>query len=192
MAQLLAQIPDPLREDLPDLLTVWRVGTPAIRVLLTIFIGQHRLETATMQIELDHIGSREAGSRQGGEEKLIDYRVSSDPNGSLGSGSRMSGDNDPTMMALCADREVSTVKEVPTGPAFWVRELFIGGQGEARLDGRQIQQGIVFASHHETDSCCDQIHDDGPIAIQPVKSKEGLAWKKTQRGLIGHDHGEGP
>jgi hypothetical protein len=82
-----------------------------------------------MQIELDHIGSGEPESRQGGEEELIHYRVSCDPDRSFGSGSRMSGDNDPTVMALCGDREVSTVKEVPTGPTFWVRELFIGRQG---------------------------------------------------------------
>src|SRR5947209_3353980 len=104
----------------------------------------------------------------------------------------MSGNNDPTVMALCGDREVSTVKEVPTDPAFWVRELLIGGQGEARFDGRQIQQSIIFAAHHEADSCCDQIHDDGPIAIQAIESNEGLAWEKTQRGLVGNDHGECP
>ncbi|HAT45440.1 MAG TPA: hypothetical protein DCS90_10095, partial [Ktedonobacter sp.] len=55
--EFLAQVPHPLREDLPDLLTVRRVGTPPIRVLLTIFISKDRLETATMQIEHDHIGS---------------------------------------------------------------------------------------------------------------------------------------
>src|SRR5258708_2613348 len=145
-----------------------------------------------MQIELDHIGSGKPERREGGEKELIHYRVSCDPNRSLGSGSRMSGNNDPTVMALCGDRKVSTVKEVPTDPAFWVRELLIGGQGEARFDGRQIQQGIVFAAHHEADSCCDQIHDDGPIAIQAIESNEGLAWEKTQRGLVGTDHSECP
>ena len=39
---------------------------------------------------------------------------------------------------------------------------------------------------------CDQIHDDGSIAIQPIESNEGLAWQKIQCGLIGNDHGESP
>src|SRR6266700_2026373 len=138
-----------------------------------------------MQIELDHIGSGEAQSGQGGEEELIHHLISCDPNRSLGSGGSMSGDNDPTVMALCGNRELSTSKEVPTGPAFWVGELLIGGQGETLLDLSQIQQCIVFAAHHEADPCCDQIHDDGPIPIQPIESNESLAWQKTQCGLIG-------
>src|SRR6266705_2060309 len=35
LTEFLAQIPDPLRKDLPDLLSVCRVGTPPITVLLT-------------------------------------------------------------------------------------------------------------------------------------------------------------
>ena len=42
-AQFLAQIPHPLGKDLPDLLTVRRVGTPPMTVLLTIRISQHGL-----------------------------------------------------------------------------------------------------------------------------------------------------
>src|SRR5205823_4751696 len=75
LAEFLAQIPHPLGKDLPDFLTWRRVGTPPITILLTIFISQHRLETATMQIELDHIGSGEAASGQGSEKELIDALI---------------------------------------------------------------------------------------------------------------------
>jgi hypothetical protein len=156
------------------------VGTPPIPVLFTILISKRRLKAATMQIERDHIGCGEAGSGQGREKELLGHLISCDPNRSLGRGGSMSGDNDPTVMALCSDREFSTIKEVPTGSAFWARELLIGGQGKALLDLRQIQQGIVFATHHEADSCSDQIHDDGSIPIEPIKSNEGLTWQKTQ------------
>src|SRR5258708_15413862 len=104
----------------------------------------------------------------------------------------MSGNNDPTVMALCGDRKVSTVKEVPTDPAFWVRELLIGGQSEARFGGRQIQQGIVFAAHHAADSCCDQIHDDRPIVIQTIEAHTGPAWDETQGVPGGNPHTEAP
>jgi hypothetical protein len=65
-----------------------------------------------------------------------------------------------------------------------------GKLGETLLDLSQIQQGRVFAAHHEADACGDQIHDDGPIAIQPIESNKGLVWQKTQRGLPGHAHAE--
>jgi hypothetical protein len=39
LAQFLAQVPHPLGEDLPDLLTMWRVETPPITVLLSILIS---------------------------------------------------------------------------------------------------------------------------------------------------------
>jgi predicted ATPase len=90
------------------------------------------------------------------------------------------------------DRHLPTIKQVPAGATFRMRELLIGGQGEALLDLSQIQQGIVFAAHHEANSCCGQIDDDGPIPIQAIKSNESLAWQQTQGGLIGNDHTESP
>src|SRR5260370_17614076 len=52
-------------------LSIGRIGTPAITVLLTILISQHGLETATMQVELDHIASGEPEPAPGLENKLI-------------------------------------------------------------------------------------------------------------------------
>src|SRR5258708_12679827 len=79
----------------------------------------------------------------------------------------MSGNNDPTVMALCGDRKVSTVKEVPTDPAFWVRELLIAGQGGARFYGRPNPQGLVFPAPHAADSSPGQLPDGRPLTPQP-------------------------
>jgi hypothetical protein len=49
LAEFLTQIPHPLRKDLPGFLTMRRVGTPPITVLLAILIGKHRLEAAPMR-----------------------------------------------------------------------------------------------------------------------------------------------
>jgi hypothetical protein len=40
--------------------------------LFLIFIGQHRLERATMQIEIEHIRRRKRWGGQGREELLVD------------------------------------------------------------------------------------------------------------------------
>src|SRR5258708_11740396 len=143
-----------------------------------------------MQIELDHISIGEDESGQSSAKELIDHSIASDSNRTAGG--LMRGHNQTSAMPLCGDRHLPTIKHVPAGATCRMGELLVGGQGEALLDLRQIQQGIVFAAHHEADSCNDQIHDDGSIAIQPIESNEGLTWLKTQCGLIGNDHGESP
>ncbi len=71
-------------------------------------------------------------------------------------------------------------------------ELLVSGQGETLLDLHHIQQGIVFASPHEADSCNDQIHNEGSIARESVESNEGLSRQEPQCGLRGNDHAECP
>jgi hypothetical protein len=44
MPQFETQVPDPLREDLPKLLTPGGMRAPAIRILLLIFITEYALE----------------------------------------------------------------------------------------------------------------------------------------------------
>src|SRR5438105_4615909 len=141
----------PLGKDLPDFLTLRRVGTPPITLLLTLFISQHRLETATMQIELDHIGRGEAASGQGSEKELIDALIAGHAN--RAAGGLMGSNNQARAMRISGDRHLPTIKQVPAGATFRMGELLIGGQGEALLDLSQVQQGRVFAAHHEADSC---------------------------------------
>jgi len=106
-----------------------------------------------MQIEHDHVGSSETESGQGREKELIDDSVADHANGT---GGRLMGRNNQTSaMPLCGDRDLPTIKQIPTDATFRMRELLIGGQGKALLDLRQIQQSIVFAAHHEADSCGD-------------------------------------
>src|SRR5215472_4993723 len=45
------QVPDPLRNDLPAFLSPGRVAAPAVRVELGVFIGEGRLQGATVQIQ---------------------------------------------------------------------------------------------------------------------------------------------
>ncbi len=59
MSQLQAQVPHPLRDDPPCLLSPGRVRTPPIRILLVILISQLRLEGATVQVQFDHIAGGE-------------------------------------------------------------------------------------------------------------------------------------
>ncbi|EFH85162.1 hypothetical protein [Ktedonobacter racemifer] len=64
MPQFQSDIPYPLCQELGKLLAPRRVRVPAICVLLFIFIGQHRLKRATMQIQVKGVRSRK---RRGGK-----------------------------------------------------------------------------------------------------------------------------
>jgi len=52
MTQFEANVAHPLREDLPELLSRRGIRNPAVKVLLSIFIGEDGLESATMQVQI--------------------------------------------------------------------------------------------------------------------------------------------
>jgi hypothetical protein len=64
MSQLQTEVPEPLADDLPDLLTACRLTTPAIRVLFKVFIGKRILKRAAMQVQSHTITRRERVLRQ--------------------------------------------------------------------------------------------------------------------------------
>jgi hypothetical protein len=54
---------------------------PAVRVLLEIFIGQHGLKGASMQVQIQHISRTEGVWGDCGEKLLIHHPVASFPDG---------------------------------------------------------------------------------------------------------------
>ena len=66
MPQLQAQVPDPLADDLPGLLSPGGVAAPAIGVEFGILIGKCRFKGAAMQIQFNDIA--------GGEPRLAAVR----------------------------------------------------------------------------------------------------------------------
>ena len=56
MPKFEAQIPHPLADDLPNLLPAGGMGTPTVRVLLFVLIGEHGLECLSVEVEVHDIG----------------------------------------------------------------------------------------------------------------------------------------
>jgi hypothetical protein len=56
MSQFEAEVPHPLREDLPKLLATGCVRAPAIHVLFFVFIGKDCLKTAPLEVKIKNIG----------------------------------------------------------------------------------------------------------------------------------------
>jgi hypothetical protein len=175
-AEFLAQIPHPLRKDLPGFLTAWCVGTPPVAVLLPILISEHGFKAAAMQVELDDIGGAEAEGGQGREKELIDHAITSDANRTGSRPGGMRGDDHARAVSLRGYWEFATLKEVPAHPTFRMHELLIGRQGQTCFDRCQIKQSVIFAAHQPGDPCHRQIRDDGSIAVLAKDMDEGLTW----------------
>src|SRR5690242_15759287 len=95
MSQLQAQVPDPLRHDLPALLPPGGMAAPAIGVAFLILIGKRWFKGATMQVQFDNISSREGLLWKVAEKEFVDHTRPREANGTLLLGSLMSG-NDHT------------------------------------------------------------------------------------------------
>ncbi len=78
LSQLQAQIPDPLREDLPELLPEGAYEKPSgLGLALDLHLPARSQRTLDGKREIKNIGGSEGVWRDGGEELLIDRPVAS-------------------------------------------------------------------------------------------------------------------
>jgi hypothetical protein len=75
------QIPHPLAENLPEFLSASTLRTPAVRVLLPIFIGEDRFKRSPVQIEVQHIFGGESRGRKSRDKQFVDHSFALHPNG---------------------------------------------------------------------------------------------------------------
>ena len=114
--ELQSKIPDPLSDDLPELLPAGRMRNPAVRVLFLIFIGKHRFKGPAMQVEIKHISGREGVWRDGGEELFIDRPVPQCAD-RRGRARNLTYSQEHADHRSCGrERNIRAVVECPTGP----------------------------------------------------------------------------
>src|SRR5712692_1868672 len=92
-------------------LSTGRVTTPAIRVLFLILIGKGWFKGPAMQVEGDHIGSRESVLRQAGEKEFVDEARAGEANPALLSVRRMGRHHDPAALPRRPHRHIRAVVE---------------------------------------------------------------------------------
>src|SRR2546423_11303604 len=147
LSQFQTQVPDPLAEDLPELLPTSGMRTAAIRILFLILIGEDGLKRPTMQVQLHDIGGGEGTTRQCRKKELVDDVVSSRSDaGGLARGG-MGGHNDAARRARRSHLKSRKIREGTPGSPFPVGWLSIRAGGEASPDGLLIQQMIVLGAH---------------------------------------------
>lgn len=139
MAQFQAQVPDPLADDLPSLLAASGMTTPAVGVLLQVFIGQSIFKRTAMQVESYHISSSETVLGQIRQEQFVDDAIPFDADPAFRFSSRMGRDDDADSLARFAQTLVRTVVERAADPTFRMCQVLVRRQVQAGLDLRSIQ-----------------------------------------------------
>ena len=146
MPQFQAEVPHPLREDLPPFLAASRVTTPAVGVLFLVFISEGVFKRAAMQIQRDDICGGKSALGEIGQEEFIDDAGADDSDPTLSRSSRMGRNDDADLFACCVQGVFRTVVERAHNPAFRVLDLLVCGQVQASLHLSSIQQPIIFAT----------------------------------------------
>src|SRR5579883_650021 len=167
MSQFQAEIPYPLGDQLPALLSPGRMTTPSIRIDLLIFIGEHRLKSAAMQIQFNNIAGGKRVLRQVREEQFVDHSFSCDATGTLLFACRMRGHDDAIELAIGPDRDLWTVVEAAHHLTFGSLLHLIGGQVQTRLNERMIKEAIVFAAGHKREA--SEVGEHRSIAILAIE-----------------------
>src|SRR6266851_2915020 len=186
MAQLQTEVPHPLVDDLPCLLTPGCMTTPTIRVLLHVFIRQGSFEGATMQVECYDISRGEGALGKMRQEEFIDNPGAGDTDSTLGCPGRMSRDDNAAPLACFAQELVWTVVERAADSTFRMRQVLVRRQVQAGLDFRSIQYSIVFAACDIREPC--QIGDDRPGSILPIQAQDGMFFGKAVCLDVASDH----
>jgi len=96
--------------------------------LLDVFICQCRLKGATMQVQLDGIGSGEGMLREIGEEEFVDDARTRDAYGTFLLPSWMGGHHRAAEWSIWPDRHVRTIVEAADELAFRPLLELIGGK----------------------------------------------------------------
>jgi hypothetical protein len=127
-----------------------------------------------MQVQLHHIAGREALLWEVGEEQFVDHAFACHPNGTLLFPCGMSGHDHAAGRAIGSHRDLGTVGEAAYHLAFGTLLHLIGGQVQACLDQRMIEQAIVLPTRHKRES--SEIGEHGSIAILPIKVDQRALW----------------
>ncbi len=104
MTQLQAQVPHPLADNLPCLLTACSMTTPAIRVQFLILVGEGIFKSAAMQIQRHDISSGERALGKIRQKQFVDDTRASDADPTLDCPGGMGCHDEPALLPARAQR----------------------------------------------------------------------------------------
>src|SRR5712691_5059270 len=182
MAEFQTEVPHPLRDQLPALLSPGRVTAPTVRVLLTVLVCQYRLKGAAMQVQFDHIARGERSLRKTCEEEFVHDARARDPNGTFLFCGWMGGHDHAAPHPLGPHRHRLAVVEAAYDLTFRTLLGLIWGEVQTRLNERMIDYRVIFATSHEGEA--SQVRQRSSRAILSIEPEQGvLVWELVLREI---------
>jgi hypothetical protein len=176
MTKFQPEVPHPLRDNLPGFLSGGRVTTPAVGVLLVVFIGEYWFKGTPMQVKRHHVGGGEGVLREISEKEFVDHPFACVTDAALFLGCWVGGHDDTAAVTCLPHRDIGAVVELAQQATFWAAELLVSWQVQTALDRLLIQHAVIFAAHDEGEAC--QIGDDSPCSILSVQPQQGRCRRK--------------
>jgi hypothetical protein len=109
-------VPDPLRQNGPELQAPRGVRTPAGSHLFLVFIGENGLERSSMQGESHDISRSDPFVWQGCGEQFVDHLAPRGADASSSGGRWMRGDDDWCVRCGRGEMQIRAIKECPPSP----------------------------------------------------------------------------
>lgn len=176
-----SQVPDPLGDQLPALVSPGRVAAPSIGVDLLVFIREERFKSATMEVQFNDIACGERLLWQVCEKKFGDDLCTRDADWALLFSSRMRGHDHARELAIGSYRNVWTVVEEALHLTLRALLQLIGWQVQARLNQWMMEQVIVFAAGYKRERGHIGKHRPIPVlAIQPEQRMRSVELIRRQ------------
>ena len=185
MSQFQAQVPYPLRDQLPAFLAPGGMATPSVGILLDVFVRECWLKGPTMQIQLDHIAGSERLLREVREEQFVDDAFPRDTYRALLLGGWMGGHDHAAQHTVGSDRDIGTIVEGAYHLAFRALLELIGRQVQTRLNEWMIEDRVLLATGHKGEA--RHLGERGPCAILAVEPEQRAPWFKLRRGERARD-----
>ncbi len=128
MPQFQPQVPDPLGDTLPGFLSPGRMTAPSVGIDLLVFVREHRLKSAAMQVQLNNITGGECLLGQVCEEEFVDHTCTCDPNGTLLCPGGMGRHDHAAGHAIGSHQNFGAIVEAARHLAFGTLLKLIGGK----------------------------------------------------------------
>src|SRR3989440_8218568 len=185
MPQLQAEVPDPLRYQLPAFLSPGRVRAPAIGSCSSSSSESSGSKAPRCRYSSTTSEAVNRGSWQRGEEQLVDHAQTREANRALLFAGWMGGHNHATLHALRPHWHCWAVVETAHDLTFRTLLDLIGGQVQTRLDEWVVEHRVLFAAGHvgETSQVCQH----GPGAILSVEPQQSTRLWELVRCEVTRD-----
>jgi hypothetical protein len=175
-----------------------RAGTPAIRVLLRIFVAEHLFKTTTLVIHLDNLVDPQALGGSCGQKEFVDKWTNQFARGHfVGTvGSSLTGDDHAAGQGqiwnwLQPIGDVADVEEVSSYLCFRMLHADVTRLLQACPNFWVVEQMVVTPSRHKAESCVLDSGEGRGITIQSVKAEQRLSRAYSFGLEIGDNHPAG-